>query len=407
MMKGWQLKTIGEVCEIINGGTPKTGVARYWGGDHLWITPAEMGKRSSPYVFETERKLTDLGLDDSSARMLPPFSVILSSRAPIGHLVINTEPMATNQGCKGLVPSVSIDHKFLFYYLGSIVGLLNELGTGATFKEISGSKLKEVHLPAPPLTEQKRIATILDAAFDGIGAAVANAQKNLVNVRELFGSYLQAAFANPSATVPISDLASDITDGDHSPPPKAESGIPFITISNIVKATGKIDFSDTFSVPDEYFRNLKPNKRPRRGDVLYTVTGATLGIPVLVREDRDFCFQRHIGLIRPTDQTDSSWLTYALLSPQSFRQATDGSTGAAQKTVSLKVLRGLRVPKLKLTEQKRIARRLDELSAETQKLESIYRRKRVALDQLKESILQKAFAGELTDRPQVRQEAAE
>jgi type I restriction enzyme, S subunit len=127
MKAGWSHASIGDVCEVVNGGTPKTGVAAYWGGRHQWITPAEMGKRSSPYVNQTERTITDEGLQNSSARPLPALSVILSSRAPIGHLVINTEPMSTNQGCKGLVPRSQIDHKYLYYYLGSIVELLNDL----------------------------------------------------------------------------------------------------------------------------------------------------------------------------------------------------------------------------------------------------------------------------------------
>ena len=114
MKAGWKTERIGEVCEVVNGGTPKTGVSEYWDGEHQWITPAEMGKRSSPYVGETSRALTDAGLVNSSTRLLPPFSVILSSRAPIGHLIINTEPMATNQGCKRLVPSKALHHKFLY-----------------------------------------------------------------------------------------------------------------------------------------------------------------------------------------------------------------------------------------------------------------------------------------------------
>jgi type I restriction enzyme, S subunit len=154
----------------------------------MWITPAEMGRRSNPYVGETERQLTDVGL--SAANLLPSRSVILSSRAPIGHLVINTVPMATNQGCKGLVPKSNLDHKYLFYYLGSIVGLLNDLGTGATFKELSGGKLKEVPIPLPSLPEQQRIVAILDDAFAGLAIATANAEKNLKNARELFESYL-------------------------------------------------------------------------------------------------------------------------------------------------------------------------------------------------------------------------
>jgi predicted nucleotidyltransferase len=126
--EGWEIKKLGEVCEIVNGGTPKTGVEEYWNGKHLWITPAEMGKRQSPYVEVTARKLSDSGLKNSSAQLLPTNSVILSSRAPIGHLVINTKPMATNQGCKGLVPSPKIDYKYLYHFLFSNVDLLNALG---------------------------------------------------------------------------------------------------------------------------------------------------------------------------------------------------------------------------------------------------------------------------------------
>lgn len=195
MKKGWESKTLGDVCEVINGGTPKTDVLEYWDGKHRWITPAEMGKRLSPYVSETVRMISDLGLRNSSARILPPYSVLLSSRAPIGHLVINTEPMATNQGCKGLIPRNQLQHKFLYYYLSSIVDLLNSLGTGATFKELSGGKLKEVEIPIPPLPEQRRIVELLDEAFASLATAKANAEKNLQNARALFESHLNDVFS--------------------------------------------------------------------------------------------------------------------------------------------------------------------------------------------------------------------
>src|ERR1019366_5300729 len=134
---GWAVRQLMEVCTVTNGGTPKTGEPTYWDGPHAWITPAEMGKRLSPYVDKTERTLTDLGLQNSSARPLAANSVILSSRAPIGHLVINTIPMATNQGCKGLTPNEGLHYKFLYYYLFSIRDQLDAMGTGATFRELS------------------------------------------------------------------------------------------------------------------------------------------------------------------------------------------------------------------------------------------------------------------------------
>ncbi len=192
--EGWQTKTIDDVCEVVNGGTPKTGIADYWDGKHQWITPAEMGKRLTPYIGETARSLTDLGLANSSARLLPPFSVILSSRAPIGHLVINTKPMATNQGCKGLVPSKAIEHKYLYYYLTSIVDLLNDLGTGATFKEISGGKLKEVKVPICPLPEQHLIIKQLDTLSAETQRLESIYQQKLEALGELKKSLLNQAF---------------------------------------------------------------------------------------------------------------------------------------------------------------------------------------------------------------------
>jgi type I restriction enzyme S subunit len=284
------------------------------------------------------------------------------------------------------------DLRFLYYLLTTLE--LPKFAKGVK-PGINRNEVYSQVTSVPPLAEQQRIRGILNDAFEGISAAKANAEKNFQNARAIFEGHLQSLFSRRPVELALSEVTTDITDGDHSPPPKAPTGVPFITISDIVKRTREVNFSNTFMVPEEYFRNLKPNKKPRVGDILYTVTGATLGIPVLVKEQRDFCFQRHIGLIRPKPNTDSGWLTYALLSPQFFRQATLGSTGAAQKTVSLSVLRQLKVPALSLAEQERIAGRLDFLAAETQRLSRLYERKLTALEALKKSLLHQAFAGGL------------
>lgn len=288
-------------------------------------------------------------------------------------------------------------HRFLFWtYTSGVTEGMQSHSTG--IRNLDGNAYKAIRISYPSLPEQQRIVSILDEAIEGIAAATANAEKNLKNAREVFESELKATFAvalNTGKTVKLVDLTTEITDGDHMPPPKAPSGVPFITISDIDKSTRTIDFSNTFFVSPQYFQNLKPNKKPMRGDVLYTVTGATLGIPVLIKEDVDFCFQRHIGLIRPKPNTDSTWLSYALLSPQVFRQATIGSTGAAQKTVSLAVLRSIEVPRISLNEQKESAAKLELLSAETKRLERIFQQKLDALAELKKSILHQAFTGQL------------
>ena len=285
---------------------------------------------------------------------------------------------------------------FIEYYLNSIS--LEAYVSGMAQPKLNQKKLNSIPVPLTTLAEQKRIVAILDDAFAAIDKVVANTEKNLANARELFNSYLNALLSgneNNWVNIELSELTEHITDGDHSPPPKSATGIPFITISNIDKTNNTIDFSDTFFVPKSYYQTLKGKRRPQYGDVLYTVTGS-FGIPVIIDFKKEFCFQRHIGLIRPTNEIDSKCLYYILLSRMVREQATERATGTAQKTISLKVLRSIVIPKIPIDEQLDFVSRLDSLSGQTQKLESIYQQKLSALAELKQSILQKAFSGELT-----------
>jgi type I restriction enzyme S subunit len=293
----------------------------------------------------------------------------------------------------------NLSPEFLAYFFQT-AGYWQSIKDGSAGSAQGGfnaSKLGALKIPTPPIEEQRRIVTLLDEAFADIATAKANAEKNLQNARELFNSHLDAIVVHAlknGEIVALSELATDITDGDHMPPPKVEHGLPFITIGNIDKQTRSIDFADTFKVPREYFDGLKANKKPMRGDVLYTVTGS-FGIPVLVEDDAEFCFQRHIGLIRPKADVDSTWLHYLLQSPQVFNQAADGATGTAQKTVSLKVLRNLQVPRISPKDQLAHVETLRSVEAECRRLESIYRQKLTSLDDLKKSLLHQAFSGQL------------
>jgi len=268
--------------------------------------------------------------------------------------------------------------------------------TGSAQGGFNASKLSALTIPVPPLPEQQRIVRILDEAFASIATAKANAEKNLQNARALFESLLQFYFDQAwqdCELIPLIQIAEEITDGDHLPPPKASAGVPFITIGNIEKQTRTIDFTDTFFVKQEYFDQLKSNKKPKCGDLLYTVTGS-FGIPVIVTRST-FCFQRHIALIRPNCRNNTSWVYYLLLSPQLRRQADERATGTAQKTVSLSVLRKFMVPKIPLEKQKSAALVLDSVAAKVQDLESIYHRQLIALRTLKQSLLHQAFMGSL------------
>lgn len=290
--------------------------------------------------------------------------------------------------------------KLLVWYLNSGAGRewVTSVATQQTGQaNVNATKLKELMVPVPPWTEQRRIVAILDEAFDGIAKARANAEKNLANARAGFERALELRFERLSSEYgsrPLESLATDITDGDHMPPPKSNQGIPFVTIGNVNKRTRTLDFSDTFLVSRSYYDSLKAHRKPKRGDVLYTVTGS-FGIPILITEDREFCFQRHIGLIRPKPGISSAWLEYMLLAPQTYAAADRLATGAAQRTVSLRALRSLIVPDVPESLQQEVANELNELASEIAQLRTFYEQKLAALDELKKSLLHHAFSGQL------------
>ena len=156
---------LAECCEIVSGATPSTAVEAYWDGEVCWATPKDLSDLDGHYISDTPRKLTAEGLSSCAAYVLPPNSVLFSSRAPIGHVAINTVPMATNQGFKSLVPKAElIDAKFLFHWLRANRSYLESLGVGATFKEVSKAIVSKIKVPVPDISEQRRIATILDQA---------------------------------------------------------------------------------------------------------------------------------------------------------------------------------------------------------------------------------------------------
>jgi len=395
MKAGWQTKTLGEICEVINGGTPKTGTKEYWGGQHQWITPAEMGKRSSPYVDETERTVTDAGLQNSSARMLPPYSVILSSRAPIGHLVINTEPMATNQGCKGLVPSNQLHNKFLYYYLSSIVDLLNDLGSGATFKELSGGKLKEIGIPFPPLPEQQRIVGILDEAFDGIATAKTNAEQNLQNARALFESHLQSVFTQRGEGWVDRTLDQVcIVERGSSPRPikkyftTAPDGVNWIKIGDTEEG-GKYVYSTAQKITPE---GAKQSRFVKEGDFILT-NSMSYGRPYIMKTSGYI----HDGwfVLRLNISIDTDYFYYLLSSGFVQAQFAQLASGSVVKNISGDLVKQAILPIPPLAHQHVIVEKLLAISAETQRLESLYQRKLAALDELKKSLLHQAFSGAL------------
>ena len=169
MKNYWKLVKIGDIGEVVGGGTPSTKCSDYYGGDIPWITPKDLSNFRNRYISRGERMISKLGLENSSARMLPPFSVLFTSRAPIGYIAIAKNELCTNQGFKSIIPDPKkCNALFLYYLLKYKKNDIELIANGSTFQEVSGTALKNFEVSIPPLAEQRKIAGVLSALDDKI-----------------------------------------------------------------------------------------------------------------------------------------------------------------------------------------------------------------------------------------------
>ena len=341
-----------------------------------------------------------------------PDSVLLCVRAPVGKVNITKRQICIGRGLCAVKPICGVSVEFVYYWLATMENTFVKKATGTTFVAITGDVVKNQVIPLPPLAEQKRIVAKIEELLPLIDRYEqawsrledfnkrfpGDMQKSILQMaiqgklvpqlpeegtgEELF-QQIQAEkqalikvgkikkekplpeiteneipFDVPSnwKWVRLIDFCKSISDGDHQPPPQVPQGVPFLVISNV--SAGSIDFSNTRHVPQGYFDALSDDRVAEKGDILFTVTGS-YGIPIKVDCEQQFCFQRHIALLKLL--VDWDYLYFALISPVFKAQCDAVATGTAQKTVGLKSLRSMLVPLPPIAEQKRIVAKLEEI----------------------------------------------
>lgn len=277
--------------------------------------------------------------------------------------------------------------KYIFYRLQTINI------DHSTHKRYWIQHYSKILVDIPTIPEQKRIVARIEELFSQLDAGVETLLKLKAQLVVYRQAVLKKAFADSKAHIALEAVTQYITDGDHMPPPKAEDGVPFIMISNV--KDNLICWENTAHVGRYYYDRLDSKRKPQNGDVLYTVTGS-YGIPILVDYDKEFCFQRHIALLRPKGTIEQRYLYYSLMAPETYAQATKGATGTAQKTVGLGVLRKIKIPfNSDRSEQMRIVK---DIESRLSVCDSIEQTADTALQQaeaMRQSILKDAFEGRL------------
>ncbi|MCC7318009.1 MAG: restriction endonuclease subunit S, partial [Bacteroidales bacterium] len=289
----------------------------------------------------------------------------------------------------------NIDNKYLFYFLltDEFNKQMEKLQKGASYPAVTDAEVKSIFLRFPKsLSEQQRIVSILDEAFAAIAKAKAIAEQNLKNAKELFESYLQGVFENGNwEKKELRELTTVLGDGLHGTPKYTIDGDYYFINGNNLN-DGKIEFKEnTKRVNVDEFNKHKKNLTDRT--VLVSING-TLGNVAFYNREK-IILGKSACYFNLKETVDKGFVKYVLTSRYFVDYAHREATGATIKNVSLKSMREFQVPLPPLKEQQTIVRQLDALRAETQKLEAVYRKKMDDLEELKKSILQKAFAGEL------------
>jgi len=184
---------MGEVADVVGGGTPKTDQAEYFGGEIPWITPADLSGYSEKFISHGQRNITKAGLGHSGARLLPAGTVLFSSRAPIGYVAIAANPVSTNQGFKSFVLREGLKADYVYYYLQHAKKIAFELASGTTFLEISGKKAAQIPVPIPSIDEQHQIVAEIEKQFTRLEAGIAALKRVQANLKRYRAAVLKAA----------------------------------------------------------------------------------------------------------------------------------------------------------------------------------------------------------------------
>lgn len=389
----WRKAPLGVVTKILSGTTPDSGNPALWGGVHVWVTPADLGKLDSMTISESARRISNLALQKRSLPLIPKNAVVMSSRAPIGHLAIAGCDLYTNQGCKSFVCGDDLDFEFLFFTLRHGLSEIRALGSGSTFMEVSKSALEGFEIWFPRVEEQREIAARLKAQLTEVETARQAAEVQLRDAQLLSTKIVDSVFDQFKDWHSIGAIAKVQSGYAFKSENFKPSGVRLLRNTNILP--GEIYWDDAVYL-DPSEANRYPSYVLQEGDVLISLDRPLISSGIKVARigeaDLPALLLQRVGrfLLKPTE-IDADFL-YAFLQSSRFIDAISGhdqSLGVPH--ISPGQVESVEIPRLPLDEQQRIVARLKQQLAEADALRTGLEQQLRDLDALPQRILTQAF----------------
>jgi type I restriction enzyme, S subunit len=388
-MKRWPTKLLGEICHTTSGGTPSRGTSLYFDGNIPWVKSGEL---KDGVIDDVEESITQAGLDNSSAKLFPKGTLLIALYgATVGQLGFLGCDAATNQAVCAIFPDNNqLQNRFLFYFLLGKRNALVAWSFGGGQPNISQATVRNLFVPVPPLAEQERIVKLLDEA-DELRKLRAQADRRTA---EFIPALFHKMFGdNKFKLTRIADLTSMVTSG--STPRGGDEvylreGPYFIRSQNV--QMNWLDLSDAVCLPAEIHQEMARTK-VLVGDVLLNITGASIGRVTSVDSlDREANVSQHVCLIRPkADLVTPEYLSVFISLPPAQQFIMQVQAGASRQALNHQQVRAMEIPLPPLPLQKEFAQRVTEI----RELEAGQAASRRRLEELFQSLLHRAFNGEL------------
>ena len=400
--KVWESKQIGEIAEVVGGGTPKTEIVDYWDGEIKWFTPSEIGK--TKYVFDSDRHITEKGLKNSSAKLLPKDALLLSSRATVGEISIALTECSTNQGFQSLITKSNVDNDFIYYLISTIKNEFLRRSSGSTFLEINKNEIKRMPINIPELSEQKKISNL----FSAIDNKIEMLEKKCEYYQDFKKYLMQRIFSSSDDKLRFDfndewriRILNEITFYQEGPGVRnyqyTKEGVKLLNVGNFVNNALELDNTDKYISNEEAYGKYK-HFLVDEGDLLIACSGIKAEY---FDEKIAFAENKHLPLCMNTStmrfkSLDENTLNLRYLKyyfqTQSFKkQVFQVMTGSAQFNFGPTHLKYFKIPIPCLDEQIKIYQMFESIDI---KILNIYG-EIMKVKEFKKGLLQQMFVVQL------------